>query len=83
MSMFVKLNGVGVWTVWKAAHIACVGAEATEAIELRHRQGLHSAKAVGEPYVPVLQSIKAESVILKRREQNAKMITAKFSQYSS
>ena len=49
-----------------SSHIACVGAEAIEAIELRNRPDLYSAKAVGEPHVPVLQSIKAGSVSVKR-----------------
>ena len=59
---------IGEWTVWEVAHIACilVYAKATEALELRHRQDLISAKAVDELHVPVLQSIKAGSVSVRR-----------------
>ena len=84
MSKSVKANGLGSLIVWEAAIIACVGAEATEAVELRHRPDLYSAKAVGEVYVPVLQFIKAGSDSVRRldnsRQQKVKMITANFSQ---
>ena len=57
---------IGEWTVWEVAHIACIYAKATEALELRHKQDLYSAKAVGELHVPVLQCIKAGSVSVRR-----------------
>ena len=57
---------IGAWTVWEVAHIACIYAKATEPLQLRHRQDLYSAKVVGEFHVPVLQSIKAGSVSVRR-----------------
>ena len=57
---------IGEWIVWEVAHIACIYAKATVALKLRHRQDLYSANAVGELHVPVLQSIKAGSISVKR-----------------
>ena len=57
---------IGGWKVWKVAHIACIYAKATKALELRHRQDLYSAKAVGELHVQLLQSIKSGSVSVRR-----------------
>ena len=53
------------WTVCKTAltHIAYVGAEATEAVEPKHRPDLNSAEAMAERHVPMLRFNKQKVLV--------------------
>ena len=56
--------GIGEYgTAWEVAHIACIYAKVTEALGLKHRQDLYSAKAVGELQCQCFNPLKQEALV--------------------